>query len=482
MSRPLIDLSEFTYGDYKRLESYMEETSFLNETKQETEVNNLVAQLKKINDDLDNGKITVNTKTEIERIVKELNKNAEEIRKGNIRIFTTIFVVAELTKITLKIIGIVSFIRSICPSKEDIDDVEITEKDIEEMKKFKHKWTYVIYSFFKNLIKDTFTKENLKQILKDFFSIKTLLEYIRDALLKYTIKTSKAYMGYEKNADKSYEILINAEAKLEVEKKDAEKTNDKYTAECCDKIIKTIEEIKKDRVKQVMMQKQVQLNESTLQEDYLGNEYKIASFKIIMRDIDESLIVESENLRQYCNTALYIIKRVLEVNDKNAKTKIKLIEERIKAANAFVNDVNRLYDKTTLDTLLKKYGNIFSVKYSSYGLKARTAFEKKLVAHRNTILEIMKNYYHELSLIASDKESEKMRVNTSLNKIYSKIENKVSPEDLKKIKELVNKINDDSTKTFDLAKDYIKWSKENLQTQKIKTNLLYVLINAVFKD
>ncbi len=378
---------------------------------------------------------------------------------------------SELVRAALKILEIVSAIREIASDmKNEADEDDDSINNDEKVN---------ILKVLKSTVSGIFSKKTLKAILKDFFSVKSLIILIIGTLSKFIGKRAVLYLGYEKSIDKCYEILIRSEAKVMITKRKAKKNKDKYTEECCDKMIEYIEEMKKERIKERMKDKDV--FESSILEEYKGNEYNVNTFKIVMRDINDAMMIEKQNLNMYCDTATYIVRRSLEITEDNYKDKLKLIDDKITRLNTFVKDDNRRYDRQSLESLFKKYGNMFSVKYSSYGLAAREKFEKKLADFSKDIYDTMTEYQDTLYDLLKDSEDDEKKIDTSLETLINKVYKKTNPSIANTIKRLVNDVNDDSRKCFDICKEFIKWCNNNLKTQTIKSSFQYILLNALFK-
>lgn len=468
MIKPLIDLTEVNYIYYNEMINCINE--FFITPKQEEEVNRILERLKNVNSDLDNKKITKNTREEIQSILDDLDATSDEVKNRNIKGFKAILIATELVKLTLNIIKIVGFVRKIIgdikEANVEIDPDKITEEDIENNKTLK--------DIIKDSIKNSLTKESIINSIKNFFSVKSLLIMALKSINKLINKTTKRYLEYEKNIDKYYELLLNAEAKVMIDKRKAKENKDKYTEECCDKMIEYIEKFKKDRVRERVSS----TNESVLQE-YSGNEYNINTFRLVIQDLSNALAIEEENLRAYCNGSLYIIRRSLEINKDNYKDKITLMTQKISKIKDFVDDVDRKYDKDTIDMIFHKYGNMFSVKYSSYGLEVRKKFEEKLSEYAKSMFTIIESYYKDaIDLLYYYSKSADTSTLVRADSLAKIVENNSTTSVANTCKRLYNEIDDDCRKTFDMCNEYIKWCKDNLKTQFIKNSIGYKILNS----
>ena len=484
----LIDMSDITYDDYKSIYSYIDEAFIIPDMKQDNEVKRTLDKLKKVNKNLDDYKFDDETEESMKEVLEELKDHAETIRKKNITIYTSIAIASEVIKYTYKIISFYKFINDsvlpifkkgpggtskLNPSNFDPRDYNIKPGD----GKVK---VFLKIFFSKKTIKEIagkmFTMDTLKGMLKEMFSLKTLIITILSVMNSYLHAFACRYISYEKAIDKTYEMLLECEARMMKEKREAKKNNDKYLEESCDKIIEFIETKKKEHVKEKMAVQKA--NESTvLSEVYKGNEYKINTLKLVCRDIREALEIEISNLDTYCNTAIYILRRALEINEDNKETKIKAIEDKIEKTKNYVNDADRQYDKSSLDALLSKYISMFSTKYSTFGLAAREKFEKRLEEFAKRIGEIYENYKQNLTNILREKS---FNLNAMIDKLNSKVTNKSSIRTSNEVRRLFLEVNEDSARTVEFCNNYIRWCKKQLSLKEVKYSLTNLVLNKLF--
>ena len=475
----LVDLSEFSYEDYKKISNYIDETCIL-ESKQSTEVNKLIAKLKDVNNKLEKNDLSENTAKEMREVIDELNEKAEEIRKSNINIYTTIVIVTEVIKFIKIVIKVVGFIRNLVGkisegiAEENKKLENMSQEEIEGLQNQNANLKELIQTLLKEVGKSVFSKETLKSIITDFFSVKNLVITALSILNKIIGKQAAKYLEYEKVMDKTYEMLVQAEAKIMIEKRQAKENKDKYTEECCDKVIEYIENMKKERAAERKAQ-----SESALLE-YSGNEYNVNIFKIAISDISNALQIEVENLRAYCNTATYILRRSLEMSKDTKSKKIELINKKINDTKDFVKNKNRQYDENTINTILTKYGNMFSTKYSEFGLAAREKFEKKLVEYSKMIAKIIKDYKDEVSLIVFEEKGKS--INECIDKLSEKVTKKTSYETSRTIKRLFSEVDEDSSRTLDFCTEYISWCKKYINTEEVRNSIGYIVMNKLFKS
>ncbi len=83
MIKELVNLEEFSYEDYKNISEYIDE-AFVLESKQATEVNNLIARLKNVNNKLEKTDLSKETAQEMKEVMEELNSKADNIKQSKI--------------------------------------------------------------------------------------------------------------------------------------------------------------------------------------------------------------------------------------------------------------------------------------------------------------------------------------------------------------------------------------------------------------
>ena len=477
MSTCLINLENYSYQDY------LDINEFINETFTESnEVNKMLEEFKKVVVNLDDDLESFD-KEKVEKLLDNLDKNATKINVQNKNIYKTISTISTLIQFIETIISICKFFKVI---KGFVTDQISRSKNAEELfnslpkeeqkalladKKAFKKW-------WKQAVKDPVSfKEKVKNGIKDFFTVKTLILKALSIINKMIGARYTKLLSYEQNVDKAYELLLNCEAKMMTEKRRAKSNNDTTTEENCDAVIEFIENLKKERVKARELARRAQ-NESTILESE-RSENKINNFRLVCRDIAEALDIEKENMKAYCDTALYVVRRSLELTEENKDKKIDLIEDKIKKTEDFVSNIDRVYDKQTIDTLLKKYSSMFSIKYTSFGMKAKENFEKKLASVAKEMNDYIDNYHKQLYILVSGDQT--TSINQILNRLEEKVTKKVNQSTYNNIRRIISGLDDKSGSTFDFCKVYIDWCRSNLDIVNIKNTLKYKVLYKLFK-
>lgn len=462
----LIDLSEMTLDEYFSMESYMNENMVITEASEEKYINDMIHKLEKVNTDLNNKKINEDSIKEMQSIMEELDQVASKIRKKKMVTYGTLSIVTKAIQIVEKIHDIYKF----CKGIGLFDDTP--EDETKEKEKFN------LLKAIVDITKSVFSKDFLKSTIKSIFNLKSIAFKVLGALIKVVNVQSTKYYKYEKSTDKAYEMILKLEAKMMVEKRKAKENKDKESEAICDKVIETAEVIKKERIRQKAIVDKAK-NESVLFEyTYQGNEEKLNTFKLVCRDINEAMNINISNLRKYCDTALYIARRVKEVSDSNVESKINSMKSKIEECKEYVEDVDRQYDERSINILFRKYGNLFSTVYSTYGMKARDKFENKLGDYYREINRVMREYKKELSSIVSDTADNS--IDKSIKLLYDKLDSKTSSATSSKVKDIFNRVNEDSKSTMENCKYYIDWCRKTLNTEEIKSSIKYIIFNKLF--
>lgn len=468
----LINLSEFTYEDYLSMDSY------INESYQSKEVDRLVDKLKDLVNKAKNGDIDENTKDDIEDTMSELNKKADEISDKNKSLYKSIYVISTIVSVIETVVSICSLANTLF-GKDGEPEPPVDKNGKPLVIKTKRELIlYILKSTFSPIareVKNFFKGKTITEVmiagLKKFFTVKNILSMALSSINKFIGAKAFSALEYEKMTDKSYEILINCESKLMIEKRKAKQNKDSKTEENCDMVIAYIEKLKKNRMKEISTK-----NESVILE-YNGNEMNINNFRQICRDLYNAIEIEKQNLNKICEFNLYTLRKALSASKDNIDSRIDLIERKQKAIDDYINDEDRLYNKKVIDAIFNKYNNLFSNKYSKYGMASREKFEKRLSDIQSEIVSIINSYSEELENIKS-KYNVKGEIIDAIN---AKLIDDIGLDSLTKIKDVYLRSKDDLERISQFCLDYIKWCKSNLNTAKIKNSLKYKFINKIFK-
>ena len=486
MDNCLINLENFSYEDYLEAKEFMNE-AFIMEGSQSYEIEHLLKRLSEVNSNLKNKNIEKLDKDEIDKLLEDLERASSNVSKKNINTYTfinTITKVVEFVDYIMTFYDIFTSVKGMIQDTKKLNTQKVTDalnklspKEINELNGNKEK----LKEFVKKTTKDNLpfkTKLAYKAVPKvidmitDFFSIKTLVSKAVNILNSYLGNWSKTMLSYEKGMDKGYELLLSCEAKMMIKKRKAKETNDKELEASCDKVIELVENLKKERVKAKELERRAK-NESAILESE-RTEFNVNTFKLVCRDIAEALKTEKENLKVYTDAALFLVKRALEVTDKNKDSKFKLMESKIQEAHKFAKDINRAYDRNSINALLHKYSNLFSTKYSKFGFRVREDFENTLQKYAKDMLTIMNNYGKELISTLSIKEK---TINMNLVLMYLEDQCKCSRTIFNQIKRMIMEIQDEAEITFDITNEYIKWCKATINVNKdsLKFKILHKL-------
>ena len=463
MSNSLIDLGEITYEDYLLAEEYINE-SLLLKNREEKEIENTLSKLSELSKVISPDKLTLGDIDNLNNVANELNNEADKIKNIKVKTYLCISVISKVVEIIDKIISTISFVKSL-KTTDSSNNNTIEDENVEKG------------SRIKILFKTIFSKETLKSTIKSLFTlkniIKTLLTSINKVIGKYNWRMYKT----EKDIDKGYEILLNCEAKMILEKKKAKENKDKDTESACDEVINFISKFKKEREKQRAIE-QSKNESSILVEEYKGDEYKLTTFRLICRDLGEALDIDLSNLKSYCNTALYTIRRVLEMNDENKDKKFTSIQNKIKETDNYIKDPDRQYNGVSLQALFSKYSHMFSNTYSNFGMKIREDFESKLENYAIEMNKVINDYKIELSIIITGKENNS--IESSIDQLKTKLSKKLSKSNIDKVYKLFDEVNDNSKRTIDNCMEFIKSIKQISDSNKIKSDLKYVIFKKLF--
>lgn len=464
MSNPLIDLSEISYEDYLLAEKYINE-SLLFKSKEEKEIENTLSKLSELSKIISPDKLTLGDIDNLNNVANELNNKADKIKNIKVKTYLCISVISKSVEIIDKIISTISFVKSLKTTDSSSNN---NTTDDENVKK---------ESRIKILFKTIFSKETLKSTIKSLFTLKNIIKTLLSSINKVIGKYNWRMYRTEKDIDKGYEILLKCEAKMIIEKKKAQENNDKDTESSCNEIIDFINKFKKERERQKAIE-QSKNESSILIEEYKGDEYKLTTFRLICRDLGEALDIDVSNLRSYCNSALYMIRRVLEMNDSNYTKKLSSIKEKLKETNNYVKDPDRQYNGVSLQALFSKYSHMFSNTYSNFGMKIREDFESKLEKYAIEMSKIMYDYKVELSIIITGKEENS--IESSMDQLKSKLSKKLSKSNIDKVYLILDDIDNESKKTIENCLEFIQSIKKISDSNRIKNDIKYIVFKKLF--
>lgn len=471
----LINLENYTLEDYQDMEDFIQETFVEKE-----EINKMLEEFKKVVDALDSD-ITTFDREKIEKLLDSIDKTASKVNTHNKNVYRTVKYISTFIQFIEIIISICNFVKSMKAMNDEKDarvqDAlnKLTPEERDALKKNKKAFMkfYKQNSKDPRSLKDKITGSIIDDI-KEFFTVKGLVKKALSTLNKFLGTKAKEYLKYETEADKGYELLLNCEAKMMVEKRKARKMNDKEAEENCDLVIEFVENLKKERVKKKEEARRAQYESASIQESE-RSEFKINNFKLVCRDLAEGLNIEKANLRKYCDTAIYVVRRALETTDENKELKLELMEKKLKEAQDYVDSLDRAYDRKTLMTLFKKYSSMFSVKYSKFGIKAKDKFEAQLANIGKEIKDIVENYYKTLASIIGSSSS------VDIKDVMNELEHKVncSSTTLSGIKRIIKELDDSSSVTIDVCNGFINWCLKNLEITGIKEKLKFKIFSKI---
>lgn len=440
-------LSEFSYNDYVDITNIIDESFVINEALDENNVSKKLAdKLSKITEKLKNHTATDEDIEESKKILEDLVKVSNKISRKEYKVYKILYTITIVVNFAYYLIELANIAQGFVQGlKGKADGIKLDFKD------------------------------KVKASIKSFFSVKSLIKLVLLVINNSLKDIFKDLMDYAKVVDKTYEILIRTEANIMVEKRKAKKNHDSKTEEACDMVIEYIENMKRERMKQLSIAKK----EKESIHESLEKEMDINTFKIVCRDIAEAISIEVENLRAYCNAATYLTRRALEVNESNKTTKINTMIKKLKSTEKFVKDDSRYYDQTTLKNIFKRYEGYSSTRFSEYGIKAREKFEDKLYEASEEIKKITDKYYKEMSIIITGKEGSSIA--SSIDRLKDTISRNSSYETSLDVINIVYKIDDNARMVTDFCKAYIKWCKEKTKAYDYKHSTRYFIFNKLFK-
>ena len=440
-------LSEFSYNDYIDIVNIIDESFVITESLDEGyEARKLADKLKKYTEKIKNKTVTEEDLTDTKETLEELTKVAKKINKRDYKVYNIIYIVTIVVDVMFFILELGDAINAF-KHRNDPENLTMSKKD------------------------------KIKTEIKSLFSLKTFIS-LGILLINSVIHDKfKGLMDYTKVVDKTYEILNRTEAKVMMEKRKAKKKNDTKTEEACDMVIEYVENMKRERMKQISIANKEKEKKSF--NEGAGTELDVNMFKIACKDISAAISTEIENLRAYCNGAIFLARRALEINKSNKPNKITSMKNKIDRVESFVKDDNRYYDQNTLKNIFKRYEGFKTTKFSKYGIKAREKFEEKLFEAGEEIKKITNEYYKEMSIIATGKEGSS--INSSIDIIKDKVSKQASYEISLEVVNLLNKIDDDARMTTDFCKAYIKWCREKTNAYDYKHSPIKFIFNKLFK-
>ena len=242
----LINLENYTLEDYQDMEDFIQETFVEKE-----EINKMLEEFKKVVDALDSD-ITTFDREKIEKLLDSIDKTASKVNTHNKNVYRTVKYISTFIQFIEIIISICNFVKSMKAMNDEKDarvqDAlnKLTPEERDALKKNKKAFMkfYKQNSKDPRSLKDKITGSIIDDI-KEFFTVKGLVKKALSTLNKFLGTKAKEYLKYETEADKGYELLLNCEAKMMVEKRKARKMNDKEAEENCDLVIEFVENLKK---------------------------------------------------------------------------------------------------------------------------------------------------------------------------------------------------------------------------------------------
>lgn len=279
--------------------------------------------------------------------------------------------------------------------------------------------------------------------------------------------------------DKVYEILIQTESKAMLEKKKAKEINDTKYEKQMDRLIEFIEEFKTKRRNEY---KNRNNNYETESVQFISesdkSEIKVNNFKQSVDEVDRYLNIAFKKVKICSETVLFMVKKALSMNTKN---KDKVLNEIIDKGNQSSDDLDKgeIINITLADSLIRKWGNTFSSKYTSYGMEVRENFEKRLASFNSEVIDYINKFNDELSTLVCGAKGKSIK--EIANKLHENVRHNASIDAADKANDTIASWFNGNMNYYYFIDQEIHWAQSMMKSTKIKSTLRYKIFSKFAK-